>query len=1013
MKKILFSFLFFLPLSLWAQQKISVAGTVASAVDEEALIGVSISVKGSSVGTVTDLDGNFTFSDISGDATLVFAFLGYQSQEVKVNNRNIIRLTLNEDTQALDELVVIGYGVVKKSDVTSSITTVKGDDLKTLSTGNALVSMQGKAVGVQVTGAGSPGASPRVIIRGVTTVNGTDPLYVVDGVAMSSGSNINFLNQDDIESIEILKDASASAIYGTRASNGVILVTTKQGKAGKTTFQFNSSVGFQTLNKPNLADAATYEKVFKERYANDGKTPVWNDNQVLSNTDWWNETIHKTAPMQNYNLSFQGGSDKVIFSGSIGYFRQDSQYDVGYWDRLTGRFNTEYTFNKVVKAGIDFAPRVETWDDTPNLFGSIMKMDPTTPVFRPEADWETNPFNNYARSYHNQEWNPAASIARQNAHSNEYGLIMNPYISLEAIKGLIFRTQFGTNTRFRISDNFEPSFFIDTLEKSEFAEGAKATRNTTGWVDWNWTNTLNYMKTFNEKHNLNLMGGFTMEKFSEYNLEGSQEGIPSNHPNLQYVSAGTINPKASGVNVYNTLNSYLGRAMYNYDNRYYLTASVRVDGSSKFPSKNKYATFPAASVAWRISEEAFMKNQEIFSNLKLRAGWGRVGNQNIDPSAYLNLLTTKDYVFGSNADRTIGTAINQIGNTDLRWETVEDYDLGLDFSVLNGRLGVTADVYNKKSKDMLMERYNLLILGYPMGDGRMWANIGSMQAKGWELSLNWNDKISDFNYGVGINLSSVKNTAIKFAEDTPLLSGMINNSYYVIRNEQGGEISRFYGFVADGIFQTKEEVDNYVGPNGQKLQPDAVPGDIRFKNLTGDDVINDEDKTYIGNAFPDLMLGVNLNLAYKNFDFNANFYGTFGNDIYNQAKGGFYSGANGQNVYADAYDVAWRGEGTSNFYPRLSNSDKNKNYSTPSSFFVEDGSYFRCKLLQLGYTLSKKWTKQTAIRLSVSAQNLFTITNYSGQDPERAAMGSAIESGIDNLGYPNPRTFLFGVNIHF
>jgi TonB-linked SusC/RagA family outer membrane protein len=1010
MKKMLFAFLFFLPVCLWAQQRATLTGKVVSAADGETLIGVSVSVKGTTTGTVTGLDGDFTLTNIADNARLVFSFLGFQTQEVNVNSRSFINVSLNEDTQALSEVVVIGYGVVKKSDLTSSITTVKGDDLKTLSAGNALVSMQGKAPGVQITGSGGPGAAPRVIIRGVTTVNGTDPLYVVDGVPMSPGSNINFLNQDDIESIEVLKDASASAIYGTRASNGVILVSTKKGKAGKTTFQFNTSLGFQTLSKPDLADAATYEKVFKERYTNDDRTPVWSDTQALTNTDWWDETIHKQASSQNYNLSFQGGTDKIIFSGSVGYFRQNSQYDVGYWDRLTGRFNTEYTFSKVVKAGIDFAPRMETWDDTPNLFGAVMKMDPTTPVFRPETDWDTNPFNNYARSYHNQEWNPAASVARQNAHSKEYGLVMNPYISLEPVKGLVFRTQFGTNTRFRISDSFEPVFFIDTLEKND---NSKATRNTTGWVDWNWTNTLSYMKTFQEKHNLNLMGGFTTEKFAEYNLEGSQEGIPSNHPNLQYVDAGTINPKASGTNVYNTLTSYLGRAMYNYDNRYYLTASVRVDGSSKFPSGNKYATFPAVSAAWRISEEAFMHNQTVFSNLKLRAGWGRVGNQNIDPSAYLNLLTTKDYVFGSNADRLVGTAIDQIGNTDLQWETVEDYNLGLDFSVLEGRLSVTADVYRKLSKDMLMERNNLLILGYPMGDGRMWANIGSMQAKGWELSVNWNDKINDFSYAVGVNLSGVKNTAKKFAEDTPLLTGRINNAYDVIKNEVGGEISRFYGYVADGIFQTQEEIDNYVGSNGEKLQKNAVPGDIRFKNLKDDDALNDEDKTYIGNAFPDLMVGFNLHLAYKNFDLNSNFYGTIGNDIYNQAKSGFYSGANGQNVYADAYDAAWRGEGSSNFYPRLSNSDKNKNYSTPSSFFVEDGSYFRCKLLQLGYTLPKKWTQKTDIRFSVSAQNLFTITNYSGMDPETAAMGSAIESGIDNLGYPNPRTFLFGLNVNF
>lgn len=1008
MKKYLIFLLLTLPICLLAQNKATLTGKVTSATDKEPLIGVTVVEKGTTNGTVTDLDGNYSLPNVSDNSTIVFSMIGLATQEIKKNQSNVINVIMKDDTKLLDDVVVIGYGVVKKSDLTSSITTVKGDDLKSMTTGNALFSMQGKANGVQITAAGDPGAVPRVIIRGVTSINGSDPLYVVDGVPISG--NINFLNQDDIESIEVLKDASSSAIYGTRGSNGVIMVTTKKGTAGKTRFQFNASAGFQTLTKPSLANASVYEKVFKERYTNDGNTPVWNtpaDSNI--STDWWDQTINKFSYTQSYNLSFQGGDSKFTYSGSLGYFRQNSQYDVGYWERITGRLNTEYKFNNIVKAGVDFAPRYENWDDTPDLFSAVMRMDPTTPVLRAKEDWTSNPLDNFARSYNNQVWNPVASVARMNKHTNEYGLITNPYISLEPIKGLIARTQFSINAHFRMSDNFSPKFFIDNLEKADLN---KIERKANNWVDWNWTNTLNYMKTFNEKHNLNLMAGFTMEQFAEYNLMASREGVPSNYSDLQYINAGTLNPQNGGTNIYKSLMSYLGRVMYNYDNRYYVTASVRVDGSSMFPEGNKYATFPAVSVAWRLSEEGFMKEQSFISNLKIRAGWGKVGNQAIDPNAYLNLIGGADYVFGPNGDRYVGTAVSSIGNKLLKWETVEDYNLGVDVSILNNRLDITADVFRKKSSDMLMKKQNLSILGYPMWAGEMWTNIGAMKAQGWEFSVNWKDRVNKFNYEVGLNLSGVKNTAETLVANTPILRGGFFNDY-IIKNEEGGEISRFYGYVADGIFQNQTEINSHTSNNGTLLQPDAVPGDIRFKDLNNDGILDDKDKKYIGKAFPDLMVGLNLRLSYKDFDLISNFYGTIGNDIYNSAMGGFYAGTEGQNVYSDAYDKAWRGEGTSNFYPRLSVNDKNLNFRRVSSFFVEDGSYFRCRLLQLGYTLPRNITKGVGIRLSASAQNLFTITNYSGMDPERAAMGNVLESGIDNLGYPNPRTFLIGVNVNF
>lgn len=1005
MKKIFLLFIISIfTLGLQAQI-VKVTGTVTSETDKEPLMGAYVKVQGESKGAVTDLDGRYTI-EVDKKAVLEFTMIGFETQKVPVNGQTLINVTLKDDVTGLNEVVVIGYGTVKKSDLTSSISAIKGDKLEKLATGNVMNALQGQVNGVQITNGGAPGSSPRVIIRGVSTINGSDPLYVVDG--MPVGTNINFLNQNDIESMQVLKDASAAAIYGTRGSNGVILITTKKGAKGDVKFTASANVGFQMLSKPDIAGAAEYEKVFKTRYTNDGQTPSYKGIENITDaqgTDWWNETIRDMALTQNYNLGFSGGNDRLLYSASIGYFRQNSQYKVGQWQKLTARFSMEYNFNKIVKAGVDFTPKYENWNDTPNLMGAVMAMDPTTPIMRDVLT--SNEYSNYARSNNNQEWNPVASMNRLDAHSDEYGLLATPYLSITPIAGLTFRTQFGLNARFRLSDGYTPNFFIDNLEKSDVS---KASRRMQNWIDWNWTNTLTYMKTIDKKHNFNLMAGYTMERFQDYYLAGSREKIPSNVEEMRYINAGTDNMQVEGTNTYSSLISYLGRVMYNYDERYYLTASIRVDGSSKFSAGNKYATFPALSAAWRVSGESFMKNQHVFDDLKLRLGWGKVGNQNIDNSAYVSSIATTRYSFGTTPAIAIGSTIGSIGNSNIQWETVEDYNIGLDIAFLQNRLRVTADWFTKKSHDMLMRKDNLLVLGYPMWNGQMWENIGSMKATGWELGINWSDNVSDFNYGVGLNLSSVRNKAVN-----------LNNNYiytgsyagdFIIRNEEGKNISQFYGYVTDGLFQNLTEVKSYTNEHGVAMQPNAQPGDFRYKDLNHDGTINEGDKAYIGNPFPDLMVGLNLNAGWRNFDLQAQFYGTFGNDIYNLNKARYF-GTNGQNILAGTYDKAWHGEGTSYDIPRLSVNDANANHNRPSTFFVEDGSYFRMKLLQLGYTLPKSFMKNVTMRVSLSAQNLFTITGYSGMDPETASMGGVTQAGIDWTGYPNPRTILLGVNLNF
>lgn len=992
-------------------QSVKVTGTVVDS-NNEPVIGAYIKVKGSSKGAVTDLDGHYTI-DADKNATLVISYVGMANQEEKIGNRSQINFVLKDDANDLNEVVVIGYGQVKKGDLTSSISAIKGDKLEKLSTGNVMNALQGQVNGVQISGAGDPGASPRVIIRGVTTVNGSDPLYVVDG--MPVGTNINFLNQNDIESMQVLKDASASAIYGTRASNGVILITTKKGKKGDAKFNVTATVGLQTLKKQNMADSQEYKKVFDARYTNDGNVSPFKGS-ADTYTDWWKECINDVAVQQNYDLSFSGGNDKMIYSGSIGYYKQDSQYKVGQWQKLSARFSTEYNFNKIVKAGVDFTPRYEQWDDTPNLkdgspnlMSAIMAMDPTTPVMRPESEWTSNPYSNYERSHNNQEYNPVATVARLDSGGSEYGLLATPYVSLTPIKGLTIKSAFGLNARFRRTDSFNVNFFIDNLEQNQ---NNNATRKMENWVDWNWTNTVNYMTTINKKHNINLMGGYTMERFQDYWAKSYSENIPNNDESLRYPSSGTKNPAATGTDSFTSLVSYLGRVMYNYAEKYYLTASIRVDGSSKFSKDNKWATFPSVSGAYRLTGEEFMKNQKVFDDIKIRAGWGKVGNQNIDNSAYLSSIGTTTYVFGGTPNRIIGSTVSGIGNTNLKWETVEDWNVGLDLALLQSRLKITADYFEKTSHDMLMRKDNLLILGYPMWNGQMWENVGKMKASGWELGINWNDQIQDFTYGVGLNLSQVKNKAVKLNGDYIWTGGFSGD--YIVRNAEGESLSQFWGYKTAGIFQNETEVKSYTNEHGESLQPNAKPGDLRFVDLNNDGVIDSNDKTHIGNPFPDLMVGLNLNAAYKGFDLVANFYGTFGNDIFNKNIGR-YAGTDGQNVYAGTYDKTWRTDNTGAEFPRLSVNDSNMNYKRVSDFFVEDGSYFRCKLLQIGYTLPKQWfNNKLNLRLSFSAQNLFTITNYSGADPEAASMGKSVtEAGIDYTGYPNPRTFLFGLNMSF
>ncbi|WP_320053506.1 TonB-dependent receptor [uncultured Acetobacteroides sp.] len=1000
-------------LQVSAQVK-NIKGLVVSAKDKSPVIGASVIVKGTTKGAISDVTGTFTIKAEAKDVLSISA-VGFKKQEVKVGNNTTLNVTLEEDTKLIDELVVVGYGTVKKQDLTTSISTVKGSEVKNFSSGNISNALQGKVAGVQImNGSGAPGSTPKVLIRGISSFNGSDPLYVVDGVPM--GNSLNFLNPSDVESIEVLKDASATAIYGTRASNGVVLISTKKGKESKITFNFDAYYGIQTLPKPELADGIEYAKVMNERKANAGETLPFSDlSTVKSGTDWWDEVIRPTSPMQNYNLGFAGGDKKTTYAGSIGYFKQESQMDKGKWEKVSARFNSEYKFNKYITFSQTFNPRYESWVNTPDVISNTLSMDPTTPVYIPVEERINNgvtdrskPISWFARSVHNQSWNPAGIVYRAgNDQNKQYAMTTNSSLAIEPIPGLVFKSQLGLNLRFDEYRSYTPIFFIDNLEKND-KDQVSSTHNNA--FDYVWNNFVTYTKTFASKHNVTAMAGYNMERYSYSNLYASRKDLPNSNELLRYLNAATGDKGVSGVDNASSLMSYLGRINYNYDNRYYLTASVRTDGSSKFSENNKWATFPSLSLAWRASSENFMKDISWISNLKLRAGWGRIGNQNISDGAYIDQLSSGYYVFGGDRSAVIATYPSTVSNKDLKWETVEDYNIGIDLGLLNDKLTITGEYYTKESKDMLMETKYPTYSGYPTWLSRIWANVGSIQVKGWEASVNYHDEYNGLKYDIGLNLTHAKSKALKLANGSEILDGGFQGGN-ITRTIEGSVLAGYYGYVVDGVFQNQTEINSHTSNTGNLLQPDAVPGDFRFKDLNKDGVLNDKDREYLGNPYPDVTVGLNIKLEYKNFDFTTFWYGSFGNENFNTTKYALMSGANNANVKKGLYDASWRIDNPTNSQPRLTSADKNSNFNRISSYYVEDASFVRCKNIQLGYTFNKGLFANNKLRVSLSAQNPFLFTKYSGLDPEVG--GGILNAGIDWGTYPVARTYLVNMSLSF
>lgn len=989
-----------------ANAQVRITGKVVD-VKNEPLIGVNILEEGTANGVISDFNGNYTITVAGSEARLSFSYVSYKTVMEKVGKRNKINVVMEEDLETLEEVVVVGYGVQKKSDLTSSISSVKGKDVRSMNVSNATESLQGKVAGITVVGAGNPGGQPKVMIRGFSTINlTTDPLYVVDGVPMSGG--INFLNPNEIESIEVLKDASASAIYGSRASNGVIMVTTRKGKEGKPTFYFDMHYGVQEMKNPyDMADAVEYAEILNTAAQNAGYPKEFEDPSayVGKTTNWWGAGIREYTPQLSASLGVQGGTDKNKYSVSLNYYQQDSFYQKGGYKRFTARLTNDYQFNRFISAGFSLNPRYESWGN-PTNWADFDRVDPITPIFKSEDELtgNENEYSIYSRSP-SQVWNPVATVARWNQSNNSYALSSSAYLEVKPLKDLIFRSQFSIELDTRISNTFSPDFVIDSAH--EFQTYNKIERSKPTYRNWSLQNTLTYLKSFNKKHNFSFMAGNTLEEWNSTTLWGSYEKLPNNSDSLQEPDAGTLNPRTGGTSSTTSILSYLGRINYNYDNKYYLTATYRVDGSSKFMSRNKWASFPSASMAWRVSGEPFMENvKSVINDLKLRVGWGRVGNQNLPSGVYMSQLEQDYYAFGDNVVNT--TYPSLVKNEDVKWETVEDYNVGFDYGLFDNKLTGSFEYYIKNTKDMLFQKAYPSYSGFP-GDAKIWTNVGSMHTKGFEMSISYNDCFGDFKLGASFNLTTFDVKMTELTGDKDPLFGESEKTKTI----EGEEPAFFYGYVADGIFQNKMQLNSHTNNEGQFLQPYAKEGDIRFKDINGDGVLNADDRTKIGSPWADVTMGLNLNLGYKNFDLVANFYASVGNDLVNQNINELYNaaGSGGKvNKVSSLIEESWHGEGTSYRFPRLSSVDNNENFSKFSSLYIEDGSFLRLKNLQLGYTFNKI-PYISKLRLYIAGQNLFTLTGYEGVEPE--VSGDVLSFGFGGWTYPVQRIYSVGVNVTF
>lgn len=1025
---ILLLFSMFFSLSVWAQE-IDVTGKVI-AKDGVPIPGVSVLIQGTTTGVATDQNGAFRIRVPKAGTVLVFTQIGMAPQNFTVQNGQAITITLLESQNELDQIVVVGYGTQKKSVVTGAISQVKASDLENMPVMRIEQSLQGRTSGLTITtSSGQPGDGATLRIRGTTSINNSEALYIVDGVQIGGG--IDFLNQADIESIEVLKDAASAAIYGARAANGVVLVTTKRGKSGKMSVNYNTYLGTQApARKLDLLNATQYATLYNEAEfaANPtvGTPRFPNPSQYGVGTDWQAAIFNNSAKIQNHELSLAGGSEKSTYYSSFGYFDQDgivatsnSQYK-----RFTARFNSEHQITKAIKFGqtIGYTRVNSVGVSTNSEYGSplnrAINIDPLTPIVETDpakynqAIYVNNPVVRNAAGFpygispyaQSEILNPVAALAVAQGKGWSDKVVGNAFVEVEIIKGLRARSQAGVDLAFWGSESFSPIYYLNSINQTTITS---YNRNSNRGLFWSLENTLSYNKAI-DKHNFTILLGYSAQKNKGETNGGSKDGIPVNNikdASLQF-PVSRLNDVFYGGEYLNTLNSSFARLTYNYNEKYLFTGIVRRDGSSRFGPNNKYGYFPSASVGWIASNENFFPKNNVVSFLKFRGSYGVTGNDNIEDFRYLSTVSGgRNYTLGTAAGLNNGVSPDALSNPDLRWEETSSTDIGLD-ATLFGNFTVTADWYHKKTKGMLLQ---IAVPGYVGNSGPI-GNIADLSNKGFELELGYNKKIGEFSFRVAANGSLLKNNIDYLGDDKEFLGGqtVTPQGLEVTRTKVGSAIGSFYGYRSDGLFQNQTQINNYKNSAGGLIQPNAKPGDIKFLDLNGDGLISDNDREIIGDPTPDFTYGLTFSANYKGFDFMVLGQGVAGNQIFNALRRFDLPTAN----YTTAILNRWTGEGTSNVTPRLTLQDDNKNYSRVSSLFIEDGSYFRIKTLQIGYSLPNKLISKAGLnklRFYVMANNLLTLTKYTGYDPEIGGGSFGVDRGF----YPQARTFFAGINVGF
>ncbi len=1001
MKNLFFSFLLFLAsTSLMAQ--IQITGTVYSKDSKETLPGVTVLDEGTNQGTITDLDGKFTLT-VDPNATLKFSYVGYKPVEVQVNGKSSLVVMLETDTELLDEVVVVGYGVQKKSDVTGALVSISGEEMQETHQQNIASILQGRAAGVTVTSnSGSPGRDEEINIRGISSINGSPPLWVVDGVPTTGG-----VNPQDIESMEILKDASATAIYGSKGANGVILITTKKGSKGAMHINYENRFSWgQLYKKLDLTTAKQWAKLRSEAYSNANlPIPPSLGGPFGEGTDW-QEAITHTAASMNHYLSFSGGAEKLSWFMSANYNDQEGIIQKSDAQTVDIRLNTSAKMNKWLKVGENFSfsggtTHLINEDDEWNaVMMEAIAIDPITKVRKEDGSWDGSKFNTIA--------NPVAHLDRTKNESKDYSMGGDVFADITFLKDFTFTSRFGYYQTYSNGYDWKPTFFVKTGEENS---QTSVSRDYYEGKDWVFTNFLTWQHKYG-KHDVKVMAGTEAERnYGEW-FGVTASDLISEAEHLIFIDNATGNQTASAYGLASDVRyiSYFGRLNYNFEEKYFLTANFRRQGSSMFGPDNRWGNFPSASVGWRIDRENFMKSVDLVTNLKLRVGYGMSGNDMaLQPySYYATSQAGQRYVIGNKI--VDGVAFPRIPNSELHWEEKTSLNVGVDLAMWDDRFTFTGDFFIDKTGQML---YDPDLPGHVGTQEMPFTNVASMKNTGYEFVVGYKNNYKKFKYNFKFNFSQVKNEVLSLGSATYIPAVTFMQLGYISHTEVGHPMASFYGYLTDGLFQNQAEVDAYVDPDGNLIQPNAAPGDIRYKADADGKLITD----FIGSPFPDFTAGLNMNFEYKGFTLLMFFYGVYGNEIFNATK--FYNFNSSVRYNVDASLMGrWLMEGDTDDpnMARLNLNDANN--SLRSDRFIEDGSYLRLKNLQIEYNLPEKLFSKidiSSLRVFVGVDNAFTLTNYSGFDPEIGIgyNNNPLDRGIDRARYPSPRTFYVGLNLAF